>query len=207
MNPLPTRGLYAVTPELEAVAQMEPLVEAALKGGAKMVQFRDKSTDDAAREEAARTLQALCNRFAAPLIINDDVELARVVGADGIHLGKDDMSPAQARAILGSQSIIGVSCYNDATVAANAIADGADYVAYGSFYPSPTKPDAVRASVDLVAATRPSLTVPLVGIGGITVENAPALISAGVDLLAVITAVFGTDNPSEAAQQFDRLFQ
>ena len=206
MNPLPRYGLYVITPELDWVKNLEYLVEAALRGGACMVQFRDKSSHQTAREKTARALQALCNRFKAPLIINDDISLASAINADGVHLGQDDTSLSEARAILGDQCIIGVSCYNDPERALVAAEEGASYVAYGSFFPSPTKPHALRANLNLVRETRAKLSVPLVGIGGITPENASPLIATGIDLLAVITAVFDTPDPAGASERFVELF-
>ena len=206
MNPLPRRGLYAITPELDRVENLERLVEAALRGGACMVQFRDKSSHRTAREKTARALQRLCNQFKAPLIINDDVPLAATINADGVHLGQDDISLSTARALLGDRCLIGVSCYNDSERALMAAKEGANYVAYGSFFPSPTKPNALRANLSLVRETRAKLSVPLVGIGGITPENASPLIAAGIDLLAVITAVFDTPDPTGASRRFVELF-
>ena len=206
MSPLPKRGLYAITPELTAAKEHVKLVRNALEGGVCMVQFRDKSSDSRTKETNARALKQLCSEFTVPLIINDDVELALRVEADGVHIGRDDGTLAEARHRLGSERIIGVSCYNDPNLAMSAVAQGADYVAYGSFFPSPTKPQAVRATRDLVTQTRADIPVPLAAIGGITPDNAAALITAGVDLLAIISAIFNTPDPKSASRRFMPLF-
>ena len=203
---LPHQGLYAVTPELTTVETLEPLVRLVLEGGARMVQFRDKSSDPGAREITALKLNRLCTEFGVPFIVNDDVELACAVEANGVHLGRDDVSVATARRALGAQRIIGVSCYNDPNLAMAALAEGADYIAYGSFFPSLTKPRAVRADLALVKQTRPRIPVPIAGIGGITADNAAPLVSAGINLLAVITDLFSAPDPKAAAQRFTRLF-
>ena len=197
------RGLYVITdgprPDLlDVVAQ-------ALAGGARLVQYRDKTTDDARRLAEARALQALCAERGIPMIVNDDIELARAVGADGVHLGEDDGDVVAARSALGPQAIIGVSCYDSLERALLLAAAGADYVAFGAFFPSPTKPDAQRASPDLLRQSA-ALGVPRVAIGGITSDNGGSLIDAGADFLAVISAVFGAPDVQAAAERFARLF-
>jgi thiamine-phosphate pyrophosphorylase len=202
------RGLYAVTDGVERPLEtLVALVEAVIRGGAAVVQYRDKSMDAARRAREASALRALCRSHGVPLIVNDDVELARSVGADGVHLGRDDLPPAEARDRLGPGAIIGASCYADPECALAAEAAGADYVAFGRFFPSRTKPQATPASVALLAAVRPRLRVPVVAIGGITPENAPALIAAGADLLAVVQGVFGDPDPRAAAARFASLFE
>lgn len=205
---LPLRGLYAITPEqprsplslLEQVAQ-------ALQGGARLIQYRDKSQDQAKRLAEARTLAELCQRQGVPLLINDDVALALAVGAAGVHLGQDDMDLDQARARLGESALIGVSCYNQLALAERAQARGADYVAFGRFFPSASKPGAVPASPDLLRQARGRLTLPLVAIGGITPQNGGPLIRAGADMLAAIEALFGQPDIQGACQAFADLFQ
>ena len=204
MHPhLTRRGLYAISdgprPDLLAV------VKAALHGGAAMLQYRDKTTDSARRAFEARALRELCARFEVPLIVNDDVELALAVGADGVHLGEDDGDIAVARARLGAGAIIGASCYDTLARARQLAAAGADYLAFGAFFPSPTKPNARRATLDLLRKAKP-LGVPLVAIGGITPDNAPPLVEAGADFLAVISGVFAQADPEAAARRYAALY-
>jgi thiamine-phosphate pyrophosphorylase len=201
------RGLYVITDRALAGGRALPsLVEDALAGGARVVQYRDKTTDHARRHTEAAALAALCRDAAALLIVNDDVELALAVHADGVHLGRDDDAIAAARARLGPDRVIGVSCYDRFALALAAQEAGADYVAFGSFHPSPTKPAAVRADLSLLARGRRELTLPLVAIGGITPENGRALVVAGADMLAVINAVFGAADVRAAAAAFAPLF-
>jgi thiamine-phosphate pyrophosphorylase len=189
------RGLYAVTPDLADTADLVARVEAAVRGGATAVQYRGKTADAALRRAQAAALAGVLAARGALLIVNDDAALAAAVGADGVHLGEDDGSIDAARSVLGPERIVGVSCYNDFARAEAAVAAGADYVAFGSMYPSGVKPAARRAPPSLLARAR-SLGVPVVAIGGITAGNAPELARAGADALAVITAVFG---PADAA--------
>lgn len=205
MIAFPPTGLYAVTPESLSGDKLVERVAGALTGGARVVQYRDKSSDSEQRRRDAERLLELCQRHGAPLVINDDVALARQIGADGIHVGKDDADIEVARHELGDDAIIGVSCYNQIRLALDAQAAGASYIAFGSFFPSLTKPGAVRATTELVAEARASIHIPIVGIGGITAENAPALLAAGVDSLAVVNAVFGHD-PEKGAAAFATLF-
>jgi thiamine-phosphate pyrophosphorylase len=196
-------GLYVITdgprPDLlDVVAQ-------ALAGGARLVQYRDKTTDGERRLAEALALQALCARHGVPMIVNDDVELARAAGADGVHLGEDDGDIVAARAALGQDAIIGVSCYDSLGRAQQLAAAGADYIAFGAFFPSPTKPDAERASPELLRQSA-ALGVPRVAIGGITPDNGASLIDAGADYLAVVSAVFGDPDVRGAAARFAHLF-
>ncbi len=154
-----------------------------------LIQYRDKSTDDQRRRHEAGALRELCVQYGAALIINDDLDLALAVGADGVHLGRDDAEPALARQMLGVQAVIGVSCYASLERAHWAQAQGADYVAFGSFYPSPTKPQAAQATLALLHRARAELRLPLVAIGGIRPAHVPALITAGADLVAVISGL------------------
>lgn len=193
-------GLYAITDSAQqAVAD-------AIRGGAQVVQYRDKSADTARRKEAAHALARLCRSAGVCFIVNDDVALAAAVDADGVHLGQDDSSVAAARAQLGSQAIVGVSCYNSLKRAADAIAAGADYLAFGSVYPSPTKPQAARAPLSLFAEARALTDRPLVAIGGINATNAAAVRAAGADAVAVIDGVFGADNVEAAAAAIAKQF-
>lgn len=201
----PTRGLYAITqPENKTVDQVVQEVEAALKGGAVVVQYRDKNPIDAVA--LARRLLTLCHAYQAPLLINDSVELAIKVGADGVHLGKDDGDIANARKRLGPDAIIGVSCYNDLEKALAAIEHGADYVAFGRFFPSGSKPLASPADIETLKQAKQQIQVPLVAIGGILPENGGQLLEAGADLLAVIGGIFDQE-PQKAASAYRTLFQ
>ena len=200
-------GVYAITPETDDTERLLAQVEAALLGGVAAVQYRDKSGDIARRHEQASELVALCRRFGAPLIVNDDLRLADLCEADGVHLGRDDGSLREARIILGSKKFIGASCYQSLDLALAAQAAGADYVAFGSFFPSPTKPAAPRASVDLLHAAAPVIHVPLVAIGGITPANAPQLLDAGADSLAVLSALFDAPDIRATAHALNQLFE
>jgi thiamine-phosphate pyrophosphorylase len=206
--PFPHAGLYAITdaPALDG-RSLEDAVAAAISGGARVVQYRDKSDDHQRRRQEASALLEICHRRRVPLIINDDPGLAIAIGADGVHLGRGDGDPAQVRESANGGFIIGVSCYNQASLAHDAVKAGADYIAYGSFYPSLTKPDAVSADLALVENSRSTIPVPIVAIGGITAENGAALLEAGVDLLAVVSGIFAAPNPEAAAVRYARLFQ
>jgi thiamine-phosphate pyrophosphorylase len=200
-------GLYAIadTQYLDD-AHLMPAVGEATAGGAGIVQYRDKKHVAADRARQVTELASLCRQHGALFIINDDVELAKQVRAAGVHLGRDDVSIAQARAQLGSRAIIGVSCYNELARAVRAQAEGADYVAFGSFFPSRTKPQAVRAGLELLCEAKQKLHIPVVAIGGITPENGAHLLAAGADALAVIEGVFGQADVRAAAERYARLF-
>ncbi|OFZ72693.1 MAG: thiamine-phosphate diphosphorylase [Betaproteobacteria bacterium RBG_16_64_9] len=200
-------GLYAITPEDADTDRLERRVQAALAGGASLVQYRSKSPDSAARRAQGERLLAVCRRAGAPLIVNDDLELALAIGADGVHLGRDDGDVAVARARLGADRLLGVSCYDRLDLAIAAVAAGADHVAFGSAFASLTKPEAVRAPPALFAQARARLQVPIVAIGGITPENAHLIIEAGADAVAVITALFDAQDVAAAAAAFRSLFQ
>mgnify|MGYP001817107692 CR=1 FL=1 len=201
------RGLYAITEDLPM--RTLPLltgVEAALRGGARIVQYRDKSSDAGRRLDEAQRLRQLCNRHDALLLINDDVQLAADSGADGVHLGRDDPDIAAARRQLSAGALIGVSCYNEYALARRAAEQGASYIAFGSFHPSPTKPQALRAQPELLQRARRELALPTVAIGGISPENGAALVNAGADMLAVISAVFAAPDVEAAARAFTACF-
>ncbi|NIP18255.1 MAG: thiamine phosphate synthase [Xanthomonadales bacterium] len=202
MSTLPERGLYALTPQwYPDLERLLGAVGASLAGGAAMVQFRDKSGDASWRLDAAQALRGLCDVYRAPLIVNDDVELALRAGARGVHVGRDDAGIREAREALGGEAVIGASCYNNLERAAEAVDAGADYLAFGSFYPSPTKPKAVRCGTDTLESAR-RFGLPLVAIGGITQENGPPVIRAGANFLAVITAVFDRADIESATREF-----
>lgn len=199
-------GLYAITRETDDTGYLLASVEAALRGGAAVVQYRDKSADVARQHEQASELLTLCQRYKVPLIINDSLRLADLVGADGVHLGRDDGAIHEARIVLGHDSIIGVSCYQSLELAVKAQTAGADYVAFGSFFPSLTKPEAGHAELDLLRQAALVIHLPIVAIGGITVDNADSLIRAGADAVAVIGALFDSENIENTARQFADLF-
>jgi thiamine-phosphate pyrophosphorylase len=198
-------GLYAVTPELVDSVLLTSKVEAALRGGARVVQYRSKAADERLRHEQASQMARLCREAGACFIVNDSIELACEVAADGVHLGKDDGGVGAARALLGPGKLIGVSCYNQLWRARDAVAQGADYIAFGSFFPSPTKPGAVTASRDLLRAAK-EFSLPIVAIGGITPDNAAGLIVAGADAVAVVSAVFDVADVERAARRIAGLF-
>ncbi len=203
----PPRGLYAIT---DATLLPEDCLLAgvgqALAGGAALIQYRDKNDNQGRRLHQAQALQALCARHQVPLVINDDIGLAATVGAAGVHLGKEDDAVAEARKQLGPDAIIGVSCYNRLELAVEAAAAGADYVAFGRFFASSTKPDAVQADVQLLARAREQLEIPICAIGGIDATNGASLVAAGADLLAVVQGVFGREDIRAAAATFSPLF-
>ena len=202
----PIKGLYAVTPDLADTTLLLRKVGAALAGGARLLQYRNKTAHTALRLERASALSTLCQRYAAALIINDHVSLAPATGAAGVHVGREDAAAAKARAELGPGKIIGVSCYDDMARATAAVGEGADYIAFGSFFASPTKPGATRAPLALLAQARQQFKVPVIAIGGIDLENAATVISAGADAVAVISALFDARDITATAREFCNLF-
>ncbi|MBU1284150.1 MAG: thiamine phosphate synthase [Gammaproteobacteria bacterium] len=202
------RGLYAITDSELLKGKLLPYVEAALTGGATLLQYRDKSSDDARRLREAETLRELCNRYGAALIINDDAELAARLGV-GLHLGQGDGSLSAARALLGRQAIIGGTCHAQLELAEAAAKEGASYVAFGRFFNSTTKPGAPAADVALLAAAKAKVNLPIVAIGGVTLDNAPELIAHGASMVAVVHGLFGADSAAEVerrARAFSALF-
>lgn len=199
----PARGLYAITDGPRR--DLREAVEAALAGGAAVIQYRDKTRDAARRHAEAAMLAELCANHGVPLLVNDDVELARECGAAGVHVGANDADVAAARVALGNHAIVGVSCYGSAERAREAVASGASYVAFGAFFPSTSKPEARQADLEVLRESH-RLPVPRVAIGGITPDNARILIDAGADLVAVISSLFGAANIEAEARRFSRLF-
>ncbi len=199
------RGLYLITPDETDTARLLERVTAVLPQ-AHWLQYRNKAAPAALRETQAAALRALTRDHGVALIVNDEIGLAARVGADGVHLGEDDGGPEQARAELGPEAIIGVSCYDDAERARAAVHAGADYVAFGAFFPSSTKPGARHASPALLQEAA-ALGVPRVAIGGITVDNARSLVDAGADLVAVISGVFDASDPAAAARAYRAAFE
>jgi len=200
------RGLYAITPALPT-PELLPAVAAAIAGGAALVQYRSKETAAALRHDQAAALLAMCRDHGVPLIINDDAELAAALGADGVHLGAEDGAIAAARRLLGGKALIGASCYNDLQRARAAATAGADYLAFGSFYPSSSKPEARRATPQLLQQAKIALKIPVVAIGGITPANGAPLVAGGADALAAIDGLFGSDDIRAAAHRYTKLFQ
>jgi thiamine-phosphate pyrophosphorylase len=197
-------GLYAITPDalLREPPRLYDAVAAALRGGAALIQYRDKRRDAEARRTIAGVLLALCRTAGARLIINDDVALAAAVGADGVHLGAGDGSIAAARAMLGPRALIGATCGNSLARAQAAIDAGADHIAFGRFFASVTKPDAPPAELATLRAARQAFAVPICAIGGVTPANLGALVDAGADLLAAIDGVFGARDVEAAARAY-----
>lgn len=200
-------GVYAITdPNLSPAGKVLQDAELALKGGVKILQFRDKTTDWHSQLALAKQLKTLCTTYQALLIINDDIELAIQANADGIHLGKDDAALETARQTLGNDKIIGISCYNSIERALEMQKRGANYVAFGRFFPSKTKPNAPQADVATLVQAKQILQIPLVVIGGIELNNAQTLIDAGADSIAVIQGIFAQDDIQAAAQSLSDLF-
>ncbi len=200
----PARGLYAITQtDNKTTDSIINEVKAAIRGGAAIVQYRDKNPCDALL--LATELVKICHRYEVPLIINDDVELAARAGADGVHIGKEDGAIAQVRKRLGSDAIIGVSCYNFVERAIEAQAQGATYVAFGRFFPSSSKPLAAPAKIETLQQAKRLLNIPIVAIGGILPENGAQLLAAGADVLAAIGGLFDSQ-PEQSARAYQALF-
>lgn len=201
------RGLYAIVDtKLVSNTTLISATKQAIVGGAHIIQYRDKHADPLTRNKQAMQLAELCRQHQTVFIINDDVQLAMDCQADGVHLGQNDMSPTDARKKLGPESLIGVSCYNDIKRARAAEKEGADYIALGSFYSSPTKPEAVIATKQLLGQSSNELSIPIVAIGGITTNNAKTLITHGADAIAVISELFNYKNIKQQAELFSNLF-
>lgn len=199
-------GLYAITPDVPDTVKLVTMTQRVLEGGARTVQYRNKIVNIALRLEQARLLAHLCRKFNVPLIVNDHPDLAVEIGAHGVHLGRGDVSITEARRKLGPGKIIGVSCYDRLTLAEEAECQGADYVAFGAFFASITKPGAAAAPIDLLLHAKRKLHIPVVAIGGITATNATKLIGPGADAVAVSNALFGARDIRSAAEKFSRLF-
>lgn len=200
-------GLYAITPDVVDTAVLVTLTQQVLMGGARLVQYRNKIANAALRLKQAQALAELCRKYGVSLIINDCLDLAAEVGAAGVHVGREDASVTVARRRLGPGKIIGVSCYNRLESAVEAEQQGADYVAFGAFFVSATKPGAVTASIDLLFQAKQKLHVPVVAIGGITPHHAMGLIRQGADAIAASNALFSAPGIQSAAENFSRLFK
>lgn len=202
-------GLYAITPDDPLLPRLSALVRAALEGGVRVVQYRNKTAPAPLRRAQAAELLRICRPYGARLIVNDDFWLAVEIGADGAHIGRDDApggSLKAARDALGPHRILGVSCYNEIDRAEDAARAGADYLAVGSVFASATKPQATRASLEMLAETKRRFGLPVAAIGGITVENAPEVIAAGADLLAVVSDLFNAMNIKARAEAYQTLW-
>lgn len=206
MNPGRIKGLYALTPDETDTGRLLALVQPALEGGVKTLQYRNKLADSRLRIAQAQALLPLCQQYGTTFIINDDIKLCLAIDADGVHLGKTDGDLAAARARVGAGKILGASCYNQFEAALEAKANGADYVAFGACFVSGTKPDAPPASLDLFAKARSSLGLPAVAIGGITLDNAKQAIDAGADAVAVIGALWNSADIQKTVIRFNQLF-
>ena len=205
-EPFAWRGLYAVTPDREDSIRLLAEVSAVAAGGGRVVQYRHKTASPVLRDAQAALLANFCKSAGVTFIINDDLDLALKVGADGVHLGGDDGDLREARARLGPGRVLGVSCYNDIFRVREALAAGADYVALGAMFASATKPAAVRASLDLLTEVKAQYACPVVTIGGITLDNAALLRDAGADMVAVVTDLFEAPDIRSRAQGYQRLF-
>ena len=201
------KGLYAITDTANLSTDiMLTRTEEILRAGAKFLQYRNKQADENTRITEAEQLQELCQQFSVPMIINDDIELALYIDAEGVHLGKDDSSVTDARKRLGKNIMIGCSCYNDLDRASEAVNAGADYIAFGAFFPSPSKPDAAHAAPEIILAAKQRFDVSVVAIGGITPENVQPLIDMGADMLAVISGLYASQTPFDSTTRYVNLF-
>lgn len=205
-------GLYAVTPDEENTDVLLAKVEAALRGGINVLQYRNKRADHKLQTQQARAILPLCRQYQVPFIINDSIKLCLTLDADGVHLGADDGNLTEARARLGAHKILGASCYNRLNLAVAAEQAGADYVAFGACFASGTKPNAVVAPLDLFSQGKGVLGIPLVAIGGINLDNAASVVQAGADAVAVVGALFDVENKkdqsvTEVARQFSQFFR
>ena len=201
----PRRGLYAITPDEVDTRRLLGRIEPVLDTGIALLQYRNKAADAALRQDQALLLRLLCGCYGVPLIINDDVALAKAIGADGVHLGERDGDITAARATLGNHAIIGVSCHDSLDRAQSLAADGANYLAFGAFYPSAIKPDAPRARPELLHSAK-RFDLPLVAIGGIRTQNVRSLRDAGADLIAVISGLWDAPDPAAAAREYITAF-
>ena len=200
-------GIYAIT-DCDKLSSDELLekTEKILATDISLFQYRNKAAQQNAKKETALKLQSLCKKYKTPFIVNDDLILAKEIAADGIHLGRDDVGIKQARTELGDK-IIGVSCYDDLNRAIIAERTGADYVAFGSFFPSQTKPDAKQADIKTLVKAKSVIKIPIVAIGGITPENGKSLVDTGADFLAIVSGLFLATDTIETSKRYKNLFK
>jgi thiamine-phosphate pyrophosphorylase len=201
------KGLYAVTPEQTDLFLLISQVESCIKGGARLIQYRCKKLSKIEQSKQARKIKIVCDYYKVPLIINDDIELCRILDADGVHLGENDDSLEKARLVLGPSKIIGVSCYNSIDRVKKAVDKGATYIALGACFPTITKPNAPTASLDLIALVLKEFKIPVVAIGGITLENVEFLTKEGVRCIALINSLFKENDIEGTARQFSSLMK
>jgi thiamine-phosphate pyrophosphorylase len=200
------KGLYAITPDMADLNTLIHKTQLAIEGGAFMVQYRSKIQDRDVKMQQCAAILRLCREYDVPCIVNDDVEMCRILKADGVHLGENDDNIAEVRRILGEDAIIGSSCYDQLNRAKQAQKEGASYVAFGAVFPTPTKPNAPRATLAHLREAKSEIQIPIVAIGGITVNNAHDVIEAGVDAIAVITSLFEAKTIKETAETFLKMF-
>jgi thiamine-phosphate pyrophosphorylase len=200
------KGLYAITPDMADLNTLIQKTQSAIEGGAFMVQYRSKIHDRDVKMQQCAAILRLCREYDVPCIVNDDVEMCHILEADGVHLGENDDNIAEVRCILGEDAIIGSSCYDQLNRAKQAQKEGASYVAFGAMFPTPTKPNAPRATLELLREAKSEIEIPIVAIGGITVNNAHDVIEAGVDAIAVITSLFEAKTIKETAETFLKMF-
>ena len=201
------KGLYAVTPEQTDLFLLISQVESCIKGGARLIQYRCKKLSKIEQNKQAKEIKIVCDYYKVPLIINDDIELCRILDADGVHLGENDDSLEKARLVLGPSKIIGVSCYNSIDRVKKAVDKGATYIALGACFPTITKPNAPTASLDLIALVLKEFKIPVVAIGGITLENVEFLTKEGVSCIALINSLFKENDIEGTARQFSSLMK
>ncbi len=201
------KGLYAITPEEKDLSALSSQVESCIKGGARLIQYRSKTLSKIEQNKQASKIKMICNFYKVPLIINDDIELCRILNADGVHLGEHDDSLEKARMVLGPSKIIGVSCYNSIDRVKKAVDKGASYIALGACFPTTTKPNAPRASLDLITLVLKKFKIPVVAIGGINLENIELLTNEGINCIALINSLFKTKDIEGTARQFSSLIE
>ena len=200
------KGLYAITPDITDLNTLIHKTKLAIEGGAFMVQYRSKIRDRDVKMQQCAAILRLCREKGVPCIVNDDVDMCRILNADGVHLGEKDDKIEDVRSILGDDAIIGSSCYNQLERAKQAQKEGANYVAFGAMFPTPTKPDAPRATLALLREAKSEIQIPIVAIGGITVNNAHDVIKTGIDAIAVITSLYEAKSIKETAETFLKMF-
>ena len=200
------KGLYVITPDMTDLNTLIHKTKLAIEGGAFMVQYRSKMQDSVVKMQQCAAILRLCREYDVPCIINDDVEMCHILEADGVHLGVNDHNIAEVRRILGEDAIIGSSCYDQLERAKQAQKEGASYVAFGAMFPTPTKPHAPRASFELLSEAKREIHIPIVAIGGITVNNAHDVIETGIDAIAVITSLYEAKSIKETAETFLKMF-
>ena len=200
------KGVYAITPDIADTQLLTKKVEAALQGGINLLQYRNKSASDNLQMQQASAILALCRQYNVPLIINDSLKLCLMLDADGVHIGADDGNLAEVRAYIGPHKILGASCYNRFDLAIKAEKQGASYVAFGACFASQTKPNAPVAGLELFTRAKTELNISTVAIGGVTLQNAPSVIQADADAIAVVGALFGATDITKTSQQFTHFF-